>query len=121
MTGKIYLKGMAFYGYHGALAEENTLGQRFLVDLVLTVNISLAASSDNLADTVDYRRVYALCRKIVEHDRVKLIETLANDILCQVLATCPLVSEVAIVVRKPSVPLGGTLDYVAIETSKTRD
>jgi hypothetical protein len=28
--------------------------------------------------------------------------------------------EAAIVVRKPSVALGGPLDYVAIETSKTR-
>ena len=43
MTGKIHLKNMAFYGYHGALAEENTLGQRFLVDLTLTLDIAEAA------------------------------------------------------------------------------
>ncbi len=120
MTGKIHLKNMAFYGYHGALAEENTLGQRFMVDLALTVDIAEAARTDSLKDTVDYAQVYALCRKIVEQDRVKLIETLANDILDQVLATCPRVQQAAIVVRKPSVPLGGPLDYVAIETSRTR-
>lgn len=121
MTGKIHLKNMAFYGYHGALAEENTLGQRFLVDLTLTLDIAAAAQSDNLHDTVDYVHIYSLCRKIVEQDRVKLIETLANDILNQVLATCPRVTEAAIVVRKPSVALGGPLDYVAIETSKVRE
>lgn len=121
MTGKIHLKNMAFYGYHGALAEENTLGQRFLVDLTLTVDIAEAVRTDKLDATVDYVGVYTLCRKIVEQDRWKLIETLASDILTQVLATCPRVSEAAIIVRKPSVALGGPLDYVAIETSKKRE
>ncbi len=120
MPGKIHLKNMSFYGYHGARAEENTLGQRFMVDLTLTLDIAEAARTDSLVSTVDYREVYTLCRKIVEQDHVKLIETLANNILDQVLATCPRVTEAAIVVRKPSVPLGGALDYVAIETSKTR-
>jgi 7,8-dihydroneopterin aldolase/epimerase/oxygenase len=120
MTGKIHLKNMAFYGYHGALAEENTLGQRFLVDLTLTLDISEAARTDRLEATVDYVQIYALCRKVVEQDRVKLIETLANDLLDQMLAKCPRIEEAAIVIRKPSVPLGGPIDYVAIETSKRR-
>jgi dihydroneopterin aldolase len=120
MTGKIHLKNMAFYGYHGALAEENALGQRFLVDLTLSLDIAEATRTDNLADTVDYVQIYALCRKIVEKDRIKLIEKLANDILDQVLAACPRVREATIVLQKPSVPLGGPLDYVAIETSKSR-
>ncbi|WP_042761217.1 dihydroneopterin aldolase, partial [Streptococcus sobrinus] len=29
---KILLKGCRFYGYHGALPEENRLGQIFVVD-----------------------------------------------------------------------------------------
>ena len=30
---KIILNGCRFYGYHGAFAEEQTLGQIFVVDL----------------------------------------------------------------------------------------
>jgi dihydroneopterin aldolase len=120
MIGKIQLKNMAFYGYHGAFPEEAALGQRFLVDLTLTLDITEAARTDSLEDTVDYMQIYVLCRKIVEQDRVKLIEHLANDILDHVLAACSRVDEAAIVVRKPSVALGGPLDYVAIETSKRR-
>jgi dihydroneopterin aldolase len=111
---------MVFYGYHGNLAEENTLGQRFLIDLVLSLDIAEAARSDDLTTTVDYAKVYALCRQIVEHDRVKLLETLANHIIDRVLETCPRVTRAEIVIRKPSVPVGGALDYVAIETSKER-
>jgi dihydroneopterin aldolase len=120
MNGRIHLKNMVFYGYHGNLVEENTLGQRFLIDLVLTLDIAEAARTDDLNTTVDYAKVYALCRKIVEHDRVKLLETLANHILDRVLETNPRVMEAEIVIRKPSVPVGGALDYVAVEAGKKR-
>jgi 7,8-dihydroneopterin aldolase/epimerase/oxygenase len=120
MIGKIHLKNMVFYGYHGNLAEENTLGQRFLIDLVLSADIAEAARTDDLNTTVDYAKIYALCRQIVEHDRVKLLETLANHILDRVLETNPRVLRAEIMIRKPSVPVGGALDYVAVETSKER-
>ena len=120
MTGRIHLKNMVFFGYHGARVEEATLGQRFLIDLVLWLDIAEAARTDDLNTTVDYAKVYALCRQIVEHDRVKLLETLANHIIDRVLETSPRVTKVEIVIRKPSVPVGGALDYVAIETSRER-
>jgi dihydroneopterin aldolase len=95
-------------------------GPAFLIDLVLSLDIAEAARTDDLNTTVDYAKVYALCRQIVEHDRVKLLETLANHIINRVLETSPRVTKVEIVIRKPSVPVGGALDYVAIETSRER-
>ena len=121
MNGRIHLKNMVFYGYHGALAAENSLGQRFFIDLVLTLDIAEAARTDALDTTVDYVNVHAICREIVEHERVKLLETLANRLLERVLAACPRVIEAEILIKKPSVPMGGVLDYVAIETSKKRE
>ena len=44
---KIILNGCRFYGYHGAFAEEQTLGQIFVVDLELTVDLTKASQSDN--------------------------------------------------------------------------
>ena len=121
MNGRIHLKNMVFYGYHGALAAENALGQRFFIDLVLTLDIAEAARTDELETTVDYVNVHAICREIVEHERVKLLETLANRLLDRVLAACPRVIEAEIIIKKPSVPMGGVLDYVAVETSKKRE
>ena len=51
---KIILNGCRFYGYHGAFAEEQTLGQIFVVDLELAVDLTKASQSDNLDDTVHY-------------------------------------------------------------------
>jgi dihydroneopterin aldolase len=120
MNGRIHLKNMTFYGYHGHLAEENALGQRFMIDVVLSVDIAEAAKSDALHDTVDYTKVFAICRDVVENDRVKLLETLANDIIDRILESCARVKQVEITIKKPAVPVPGALDYVAIETSKTR-
>jgi dihydroneopterin aldolase len=120
MNGRIHLKNMVFYGYHGNLVEESTLGQRFLIDLVLTLDITEAAAKDDLRHTVDYVRVYEICRQIVEQDRVKLLETLSNHILDRVLEACPRVTKAEIIIRKPSVPMAGAIDYVAVETSKER-
>jgi dihydroneopterin aldolase len=120
MTGRITLSNMVFYGYHGDLPEENTLGQRFTIDLVLILNIAKAAATDSLLDTVDYTRVYAICRETVEKDRFKLIEAIAGHVIDRVLDACPIVDAVEITIKKPSVPIAGILDHVAVETSKTR-
>ena len=121
MIGKIHLKNMVFYGYHGDRAEENVLGQRFLIDLVLTLDIAEAARTDRLDATVDYGRIYGICRQRVEQERVRLLETLANDLIDHIFEACPRVMHVGITLRKPSVPLGGVVDYVALETDKDRD
>jgi len=120
MTGRITLSNMVFYGYHGELPEEKTLGQRFVIDLVLTLDIAAAASSDDLHKTVDYTQAYRICRETVEKDRFKLIETLAAHVIDRILLACLIVERVDIVIKKPSVPIAGILDHVAVETSKTR-
>jgi dihydroneopterin aldolase len=52
---------------------------------------------------------------------VKLLETLAGHLMSRILADCPRVTKVEITIKKPSVPLKGILDYVAVETSTTRE
>ena len=39
MLDKIYVNKMEFYGYHGVFPEENTLGQRFRVDLIVETDL----------------------------------------------------------------------------------
>ena len=60
---KIILNGCRFYGYHGAFAEEQTLGQIFVVDLELEVDLTRASQSDNLADMVWFLKPYRNRRK----------------------------------------------------------
>jgi len=58
----IELAGIELFGFHGVLEAERTQGQRFLVDLDLTLDgetATAAAASDRIEDAVDYRDVLA--------------------------------------------------------------
>ncbi len=59
-TGRILIEKLDIYAYHGFFSEEERLGQRFVIDLVLDVDLRAAAASDRLTDTVDYGRAVAI-------------------------------------------------------------
>jgi 7,8-dihydroneopterin aldolase/epimerase/oxygenase len=120
MKGQIHLKNMAFYGYHGVFPEEGKLGQRFLVDVSLTYDMLYAAKSDNVEDAVDYSKIFEICKLNLEQGRVKLLETLCDRLLDEVLRECPKVLSVKVMIKKPSVPIQGVLDYAAVEASRDR-
>ena len=50
MGDRILLTGMTFYGYHGVRTPEKELGQRFVVDLEMELDLSAAGLSDDLND-----------------------------------------------------------------------
>lgn len=121
MSHRISLKNMVFYGFHGVYEFERELGQRFYVDLDLKADLKQAGASDRLEETIDYVAVYNLTKDIVENQRFQLLEALSYKIAGEVLCLHPLVEEVVVRVRKPSVPIAAALDYVEVEAVRRRD
>lgn len=112
---------MEFYGYHGVFAAEAELGQRFYVDLTAYMPIATAAHSDNLHETVDYVALYECVRNIVEEQRYKLIETLAERIASEVLAQFNIIQKVRLKVTKPHPPAALHFAGVAVEIKRERE
>jgi dihydroneopterin aldolase len=120
-TDRILLEGMRFFGYHGTLSEERTLGQPFVVDIELHCDLRAAGRSDDLGLTVDYSEVYQQARAIVEGQAVNLTETLAERIAATVLDRYDRVQAVRVKVAKPHVRLGDTvLRNSAVEIVRRR-
>jgi dihydroneopterin aldolase len=111
---------MVFFGYHGVLPEEQKLGQRFSVDLSLCYDMKDAAKSDNVENAVDYSNVFEICKRNLEQEKFKLLETLCDRLLDEILRDCPRVLRVEVIIKKPSVPIHGVLDYAAVEASRDR-
>src|SRR5690625_284068 len=82
---KIILKRLEFYGFHGLFPEENKLGQRFNVDVVLFLSLKEAGKSDQMTDSVDYGQAYNIIKKIVEGEAKNLLESVAETIADQLL------------------------------------
>lgn len=117
---KIYVNGMHFYGYHGVFQEETRLGQRFSVDLSVSLDLKQAGETDELEQTVSYAELYQVCQEIVEGKPYKLVEAVAEKIAANVLAGFPLIAEVTVKVIKPDPPIPGHYKSVAVEITRGR-
>lgn len=117
MTDRIALQNMRFQGRHGVLDEERDWDQPFEVDVELCLDLRPAGQSDDLAQTIDYRVVFAICRDVIEGPSCQLIEALAERIAAAIFSEfeSAAISEVVVRVRKPKVGLPGALDAAAVE------
>ena len=59
---KIYINRMEFYGYHGVFPEENRLGQRFAVDIAVSLDLKKAGETDELEHSVNYAELYQISK-----------------------------------------------------------
>lgn len=66
MKGKIALRGMLFHSFHGVHQFERERGNDFRIDLVFEADLSRAAMSDNLSDTLDYEEVYRVVSDVMQ-------------------------------------------------------
>ena len=120
LNDAIELKGARFLGRHGVLPEEQVNTQPFVVDLRLFLDLSCAGKSDDLAQTVNYAEAHARVRRIVEEERFALIEALAEAIASDLLETYP-IRGLAVTVHKPSAPIEGIFDDIAVHIERRRE
>jgi dihydroneopterin aldolase len=85
----------------GVTERERASPQRLSINLGLAVDFSAVGSSDEIADTVDYRLVSRRVVAEIEKSSLQLIETLAAHLGRTILAEFPRVERVAIEVWKP--------------------
>lgn len=111
---------MQFEGRHGYYDHEQATPQPFEVDVELRLNLQPAGVDDDLDRSVDYARVFAITRQIVESTTFRLLEALAEAISHEVLAEFGSVDEVGVTIRKPGVVLGGRLDFAGVEIRRRR-
>lgn len=116
---KILLSGLVFFGRHGCFAAERELGQNFVVDVELEIDLQRAAQTDDLADTVDYVSIYNRAKAVIEGPSAALLEHLAAQIGDFALED-PRVLAARVRIKKPQVAVGGTLDYLGIELERRR-
>ena len=118
---RIVLEGMQFYGFHGVNPEEQALGQSYLVDLAVELDLSQAGESDRLDDTVSYTHLYRVVQSVMEGESRNLLETAAQAIADQVLAQFP-VDAVSVSVKKPRPPVrSSVIEHAMVEIYRRRE
>jgi len=117
---KVHLNEMVFYGYHGVAPEERVLGQRFVVDFSFETDKKHDLKIKHLEDTVDYTKVYAIIKQLLEQEKFHLLEVCANTVLDEIFADFPEIIWANVRIKKPSVPIQGTLGSVEVEMERSK-
>ena len=119
-TDELAVTGIECYGHHGVFEFERREGQVFVVDLVLGLDTSPAAASDDLRDTVDYGSLVTQVKTAVERDPVDLIESLVQRI-ADVCLLDDRVEWARVTVHKPDAPIDATFSDVALTITRKRE
>jgi FolB domain-containing protein len=115
----IELRGLRALGRHGVGDEERASAQPFEMDLDVTVEMGLAAASDDVADTVDYQTLAEVAVAVVEEQSFRLLEALAEAVAAALLAV-EKVEAVSMVIRKLRPPVPVDLQTAGVRITRSR-
>jgi 7,8-dihydroneopterin aldolase/epimerase/oxygenase len=115
----IRLKEITAFPQLGVGDLEKSWVQKVTLDVELHLDLSRAARSDRIEDTVDYQRVYELVREVSVARKYHLVEALAHQIATAVLDRFG-AARVCVRVRKLSLPFDANLNCVEVELTEAR-
>jgi dihydroneopterin aldolase len=115
----IRLKNIKIYAFHGCLVEEAKIGSDYLVNLSVKANLTQAAKTDRLKDTVDYVHLQKIV-KTEMRNRSKLLEHVGQRIIASVFNQIPLINRVKVTVAKLNPPIGGDVAEVSVTIKSKR-
>ena len=114
MSSKIILENIKIYAYHGVLPEEKILGTFYIVNAEIVADITKAAETDDLNDTINY----ALINDII-HAEMKisseLLEHVAGRIIRKIKSEFAQVQKVKVKITKTKPPMKGVKNTKAIK------
>ncbi|HLP22662.1 MAG TPA: dihydroneopterin aldolase [Microbacteriaceae bacterium] len=119
MSDRIVLTGLEVFAHHGVFDFERERGQRFVIDVVVELDLRPSGTNDALADTVHYGELAERVVAAVERDPVDLIETVAERV-ASVALEWRAVTAVEVTVHKPEAPISVPFADVAVHIRRVR-
>ena len=117
--GIVKLEGLEFFAYHGVYDEEQKIGNKYSVDVSVLAPVEEAATTDKLANTIDYEVLY----KLVRHEMTtpaRLLEHIGQRIIQSVLEHFAAVKQVEVTVSKYNPPIGGVCHRASVTLVQER-
>lgn len=100
--GKVFIQGLTLYSLIGVYDFERVEKQRVILDLELETDLSKAARTDDVSDTLDYGKLSQRLEEIANNSEFKLLEALADEMLNMIFTEFN-PKHVRIVMHKPDI------------------
>ena len=121
MNDTIFITGLLVHAHHGVMAHEEKVGQRFVLDLELALDLAPAGRSDKLADTASYGAIVETATAAFTRQSYRLVEAAAARVAEAVLAAFPNIAAVRVTVHKPHAPIAAIFNDVGVSILRRRD
>ncbi len=115
---KIHISGIFCLAHLGVTPAERENPQKILVDLLLCLDLEVAADTDDLDSTVDYVGIVGKVKTTLQEKRFCLLESLAGQ-LCRSLLTDNRIETVQVTLRKFPEALRQEVSYVEVELTRS--
>lgn len=119
MNGRVALEGLEFHAFHGLYPHERESGNWFEVDIAVDTDFSAAAAADDLAGTVNYEILFRIVKEEMDKPS-KLLETVIEKIVNDVLDQLPAAQSVTLTIAKLNPPIGGKVRKASVSLTKRR-
>jgi 7,8-dihydroneopterin aldolase/epimerase/oxygenase len=120
MSDSIFVRGLLIHAHHGVMHNEENVGQRFVIDLELAIDLAPAGRSDKLADTASYSAIVDTATRAFTRESFQLVEAAAGVVAEALLVGFPKVSSVRVTVHKPHAPIAAIFNDVGVSILRTR-
>lgn len=115
---KITIDKLEVFANHGVYPEENVLGQKFVISVVLYTSTRKAGVADELSFSVNYGEVSHFIQKYITEHTWKLLECAAEHLAQAILLEYPLVKKLDLEIQKPWAPIGLPLNTVSVKITR---
>lgn len=115
---KIHIEGLEVLALIGVYDWERAHQQRLIIDAELTADLSKAALTDDVSDTLNYAQIAQGLSDYAKQSDFRLIEALASKMVDWLLASFPHLNAVRLKLSKPDILANAK--NVAVEFSKER-
>ena len=112
---RITIKNAQYYAYHGVKEEERKLGGKYEVDLIMDYDAKSAIVRDDVNYALNYEIAMYCISEVMTGDSYSLLETIANEILNQLVEKFEFLQKATVKVRKINAPMKRYVDYVEVE------
>ena len=99
----IIIEGLKVDTVIGCFNWERQIIQPLMLDLTIHNDLSQAAQSDELEDTLNYAQICELAAQVIQQAKPKLIEHAAQLVLEKLFLVFPSIESIIITIRKPAI------------------
>lgn len=115
---QIRIRELEVFARHGVLPEENRLGQKFLLDVLIDTETREAGKTDDITQSIDYAKICRSITDFMQEHTYKLIEAAAEEIAEMLLLNYDKIQSVEIELKKPWAPIGLPVETVSVRIKR---